>query len=323
MFSKTCFRSHFAFINAAFCHPTTVDAIGLSATLRSEPRSVTVTPCTTADRAGQMMYSQGENKKPPHIISTLDPEKLLETDYVDLSLTRTFTTPDAKTLSGGPARWRLFYPGFFRPETLGFLYLWRPPAWAPRGAVALRFRLADKPTRAGFAAGTDLRRGGVPWAVPLVYGVLWDDVVQQLLTAPPKDGGKALVSFAEDDTLWELRRGVTWANPARPYPSQSPLLHARNQPFILNLSNPKFRLLLLGRRKSESGEEEEFIQKTWIPAPTAHWGELIAGLGRKQRKEKGWSRERQRMEFKQLPTLYSGACPGPSLYQRACVACLT
>src|SRR4051812_26499937 len=95
-------------------------------------------------------------------ISTLDPERLLPSDYMDLSghFNRTPLRKTELSYSGSPIP--------FPPNTRGFFYYHRDPALPPI-AGQLRFRLTPKRDPASFAEGTDLLRTDFrPWGRSLL-----------------------------------------------------------------------------------------------------------------------------------------------------------
>ena len=132
-------------------------------------------------------------------IRTLDPSKLVEADYVDLSLLRQplvgvllqsggSSNPSIPRRGSGSADFigrPSWSSGKFPAGTHGFLYYHIPPYSSPL-AGELRFRITPSRDPASFAAGSDLftERDNMPWRYPLyklVHRARYRDLVTLLL----------------------------------------------------------------------------------------------------------------------------------------------
>ncbi|KAI0046111.1 hypothetical protein FA95DRAFT_1418521 [Auriscalpium vulgare] len=111
------------------------------------------------------MASRVLNRLPPYKIQTLDPSKLLPSDFVDLSgraqVNYTARLADDRQIRKVKALYYAYITGDgsrFPPDTRGFLYFHAP-------SREVRFRLASNDPRR-FAEGRDLARpSGEPWCV--------------------------------------------------------------------------------------------------------------------------------------------------------------
>ncbi|RDB31110.1 hypothetical protein Hypma_000049 [Hypsizygus marmoreus] len=115
---------------------------------------------------------QPKRKKGRQIISTLHPDRIRDSDYMDLSsgptrkliFAPTTTSPSTLSYYGGNKRLHCF-PGHCR----GFLYYHRDPTLPPESA-AVRFRLTTDTNASSFKNGADLMQPihGRPWSVCLL-----------------------------------------------------------------------------------------------------------------------------------------------------------
>ncbi|KAF9018585.1 hypothetical protein BDP27DRAFT_175020 [Rhodocollybia butyracea] len=101
-------------------------------------------------------------------ISTLDPSRLVASDFIDISNKRWHVGVRYHRISVIHWRYRETQP--FPPETRGFLYLHNSRGVHP-SAASLRFRICDKdlPPQESFARGKDLLLpSGAPWDLTLL-----------------------------------------------------------------------------------------------------------------------------------------------------------
>lgn len=151
-------------------------------------------------------------------ISTLDPHKLVRSDFMDLSgRLRPAVSPNALPTSevsfGCVGKSRLRFP----PNTCGFLYYRSPPDFAPL-AGEIRFRLVEGEDPAGFAQGYDLvHSSGLPWHINVAslrhQSTLAAQLINEKFMTP---------------SLFRKCRGKTLLLPHRV------ILHSLGQPFTVN-----------------------------------------------------------------------------------------
>ncbi|KAF9063883.1 hypothetical protein BDP27DRAFT_1426437 [Rhodocollybia butyracea] len=113
-----------------------------------------------------------------HNISTLDPARLVPSDFIDLKQQLHFAVR-YRNMSIMLAAYKrtmkpktYVYPLAFPAGSHGYLYLHRPPADVHPCAATLRFRICDKlfPPQEGFSSGKDLLLPtGAPWEMDLLH----------------------------------------------------------------------------------------------------------------------------------------------------------
>ncbi|KAF9063886.1 hypothetical protein BDP27DRAFT_1451039 [Rhodocollybia butyracea] len=116
-----------------------------------------------------------------HNISTLDPARLVPTDFIDLKQQLYFAVryrnisvmfATYKRVAAIAKRTEYGYPLAFPAGTHGYFYLHHPPTDAHPCAATLRFRICDKilPPQKGFPGGKDLLLPtGAPWEMDLLH----------------------------------------------------------------------------------------------------------------------------------------------------------
>jgi hypothetical protein len=102
------------------------------------------------------------------ILSTLNPEYIQHTDYLDISNLR---HPSARFTGRRACTFRFFKINDviqpFPPNTCGFLYF-HCPRDEPPLTYGIRFRITQSSRPTSFASGTDLFRSpSIPWQIPL------------------------------------------------------------------------------------------------------------------------------------------------------------
>lgn len=157
-----------------------------------------------------------------------------------------------------------YVAGPFPAGTSGFLYLHKPPAWAPQIAYELRFRVTKSSNPTSFSAGHDLQYEGLPWSVPLLYHTaIKAPAVRTLLNSD---------RLMTEPQILEVER---LSNKLVPREAQSawPLLYAMNQPFRLNFDLP-YNALVTVTRSSNPGENQpkHLLSKLSVDLPAVQQG---------------------------------------------------
>lgn len=188
---------------------------------RTAPLLALLPPTSTAHV--ELAYQEGSGWR--RCISTLDPVRLRDSDFVDVSGTYSpslnITTELGATSTAALVNFKPYRP--FPLGTHGFFYFAAGPTDAPLTGQ-LRFRLTSKPDSRLFASGRDLElETGVPWNVPLV----------RLLHALKKTYGPIVALLEQDGILSSV--GVHDAS-RLPF-IRSQILHRPNDTFRVELAS--------------------------------------------------------------------------------------
>jgi hypothetical protein len=199
-------------------------------------------------------YRASKRTRMKRVISTLNPEKLLPSDFVDISRWKHSTFASSPTHvprshSYEPAKHPTFNITFemkrdsfipFPQSTCGFLYYHSPPDLPP-SAGQLRFRLTPNNQPSSFANGSDLMlSNGLPWHIP----VWW------IASRPPLAGARHQLlrdNLVTDEFLTKCKRIF----PIGDMRHTSLTLHALGQPFPIRCDKTQVSLWVVGRDKVE------------------------------------------------------------------------
>ncbi|RDB29998.1 hypothetical protein Hypma_013779 [Hypsizygus marmoreus] len=197
--------------------------------------------------------------RPRRIISTLDPSRLRDSDFLDLSgvrsaslststLTDMITSDSSSSLQKHRSNIRIYYHGIAAPihafplHTRGFLYYHRDPDLPPISG-AVRFRVMPR-SGSGFGTGTDLMsfNGRAPWAIWLVSIANVDKYLglKQLLLSD------CLVTpqLLEHCRKLVARPGASRLNKIHLNRIYRSMLFRLEQPFVLDLASlPRFSVM--------------------------------------------------------------------------------
>ncbi|KAF9063898.1 hypothetical protein BDP27DRAFT_1426450 [Rhodocollybia butyracea] len=183
-----------------------------------------------------MQVGRGRTFARSHNISTLDPARLVPTDFIDLKQQFHFAVRyrNICVISGAYKRIIVKEKNYghvltFPAGSHGYFYLHHPPADAHPCAATLRFRICDKllPPQEGFSSGKDLLLPkGAPWEMNLLH-LFTSAFVTNFREALLLDNMVSEEALSQLDGLLAGHQRGSWV--------RSPLLFSFRQPFSVSM----------------------------------------------------------------------------------------